>query len=190
VQTRTRGTLGGNLANASPAADTIPPLFCLDATIILAAQASSRQEAVGEFFTGPGKTCLRTNELIHSVRFEALSGRYGFVYTRLGRRNGMAIAVVSLAVLLELESSGKIYKIRIALGSVAPTVVRGPHVEDMLIDREPSQDLFSRAAAAIQQDIYPISDLRATTDYRRPAARVLLERALHDAWHQAERRQP
>ncbi len=190
VQTRVRGTLGGNLANASPAADTVPPLLCLDATIFLSSQNSTRQVPVCEFFTGPGRTSLQANELIHSVCFDAQKGRYGFVFSKLGRRNGMAIAVVSLAVLLKLEASGKIQKIRIALGSVAPTAVRCQHAEKVLIDQYPSEALFAQAAAAVQQDISPISDLRATAEYRRHTATVLLERALMEALLQAEKRQP
>ncbi len=186
VQTRTRGTLGGNLANASPAADTLPPLLCLEAELTLTSLNGSRQVPLGEFLLGPGQTCLQAGEMISSIRFKLPQRKFGFVFSKLGRRNGMAIAVASLAVLLEADSKGHIERARIALGSLAPTAVRSPQAEAVLKGQAPSKELFARAAAAMQRDIAPISDLRASAAYRRHSAGVLLERALNRAWEQTE----
>lgn len=186
VQTRARGTLGGNLANASPAADALPPLLCLEAELTLTSLNGSSHVPLGEFLLGPGQTCLQAGEMISSIHFKLPQRKFGFVFSKLGRRNGMAIAVASLAVLLEADSKGHIERARITLGSLAPTAVRSPQAEAVLKGQAPSKELFARAAAAMQRDIAPISDLRASAAYRRHSAGVLLERALNRAWEQTE----
>lgn len=185
-QTRTRGTLGGNLANASPAADTTTPLLCLDAQAVLVNRDGRRQVALSEFFIGPGQTCLRPGEYLYSVRFAIPSGRWGVDFEKLGRRNGMAIAVVSGSVFLELDENGTIITARLALGSVAATPVRSLHAEAVLKRQRPTSSLFEEAAQAMISDISPIDDLRASREYRYHAADVLIKRALAIASHQAE----
>ena len=180
-QTRARGTLGGNIANASPAADTLPPLLCLNAQVILTSLEGSRALSLQDLLAGPGKTHQRPDEMISSVRFSLPKLPYAFKFDKLGRRTGMAIAVVSAAALLEYDASGLIHGARIALGSVAPTAVRCPHAEATLVGQVPSKQAFQKAALAVQEDISPISDLRATADYRRHAASVLLERVLQQS---------
>jgi CO/xanthine dehydrogenase FAD-binding subunit len=187
-QTRARGTLGGNLVNASPAADTAPPLLCLGSTVKLVSQTGERILPLTEFFKGPGKTGMNPDEFLHSVRFNIPSGRWGAGYLKLGRRNGMAIAVASAGVYMALDTTGMIETIRVAFGSVSPVPVRGLRVESVLQGNQPSSELFDRAAAEIDGDISPISDVRATAEYRRNSARVLLVRALEAAWKQAESR--
>jgi CO/xanthine dehydrogenase FAD-binding subunit len=187
-QTRTRGTLGGNLVNASPAADTVPPLLCLDSRVKLVSAAGERNLNLDEFFHGPGKTGLNPEECLYSLTFRIPSGRWGAEYLKLGRRNGMAIAVVSVVVFLTLDGAGCIETIRTAFGSAAPTPVRGRHVEATLQGNKPSPELFARAAQAVDDDISPIPDVRATADYRRHSTRVLLVRALESALNQAESR--
>src|SRR3990172_5235000 len=116
-QTRHRGTLGGNIANASPAADTIPPLLVFDAQVRLLRKDRERMLPLREFLVGPGKTKLEPGELIHSVVFSRLSGAWGAAFQKLGKRNGMAISVVSVAISVVLDPSGKVRDARVALGS-------------------------------------------------------------------------
>lgn len=187
-QTRARGTLGGNLVNASPAADTVPPLLCLKAAVLLVSAAKRRSVSLDEFSKAPGQTCLHSGEYVHSVSFARPVGRWGAAGLKLGRRSGMSIAVVSASVLLELDSNGFMRIVRIALGSVAPTAVRSVHAENVLLGQKPSAELFKHAAEAALEDIDPISDVRASADYRRHSARVLLARALDSAFRQAESR--
>lgn len=189
-QTRARGTLGGNLVNASPAADTVPPLLCLDSQVKLVSAAGERDLKLDEFFLGPGKTGLNPDECLYSLTFGIPSGQWGAEYLKLGRRNGMAIAVVSVGVFLTLDGDGYIDTIRVAFGSAAPTPVRGWHVETALQGNQPSSDIFARAAQAVDEDIFPIADVRASADYRRHSARVILVRALESALKQAESRIP
>lgn len=187
-QTRHRGTLGGNIANASPAADTVPPLLVFDAQVRLLRKDGERSISLREFLVGPGKTNLEPGELIHSVTFTRLSGRWGAAYQKVGKRNGMAISVVGVAAVVVLDAAGMVQDARVALGSVAPTVLRSPGAEKMLIGCEASPSVVQEAADAVVADISPISDIRSTAEYRRHAARVLTRRALLQAIEQAQGR--
>ena len=181
-QTRNRGTLGGNLANASPAADTIPALFILNALIHLFSRRGFRQVSPAEFLIAPRTTCLRQGEIIHSITFPIPTGRHSGCFLKIGKRNGMSIAVVSAAVGLWLDDSGKIGDVRAAVGSASPTVVRCHRVEQALMGKKPDVELFQQAAQEVQTSISPISDIRATSQYRQHAAVVLLRRAFTTAW--------
>jgi len=180
-QTRARGTLGGNLANASPAADTAAPLLALDAHVLVRSEHSQREIPIDSFFTAPGKTSLQAGEFIHSVCLPIPQGRWGSSFLKLGRRKGMAVAIASAAVLLILDDADRISTCRIALGSVAPRPVRSPHAEAILQGAVPSTQVFAQAAEAIQADISPIDDVRATAMYRRSSASILVRRALEAA---------
>ena len=184
-QTRTRGTMGGNIGNASPAGDMLPPLLALDATVTLTSATGRRVLPLDEMLVGPRRTRLAPGEIIHSVSFEPLPGPSGAVFLKLGNRNGMAIAVVSVAVGLALDGQGRIAVSRVALGAVAPRAVRSPHAEAVLTGQFPSEALFDDVAHAIQGNIAPIDDLRGTAVYRRQAAERLAKRALQQAFEQA-----
>ncbi len=188
VQTRNRGTLGGNIANASPAADAVPALFVYDAQVHAHSSSGTREIPIVEFSDGPGNTVLGNDEFIHHISFSRLSGAWGSAFQKMGKRNGMAIAVVSAATAIVLDESGTISDAKIALGSVAPTVVRSPKAESILIGQEPTPELVKKAAGACAADISPISDVRSTADYRRHAAVVLAGRAIQQAVDQAQRR--
>ncbi|MDR3573705.1 MAG: xanthine dehydrogenase family protein subunit M [Anaerolineaceae bacterium] len=177
-QTRQRGTLGGNLANASPAADTAPPLLALDARLRLVHGSHTREVPLCEFFTGPGKTSLLDGEYIERIAFQQPAQFSGSAFYKLGKRSGMAISIVSAAVSLEMDASGIITAARVALGSVAPTPIRSPHAEQVLTGQIASQGLFEQAGQAARQDISPIGDVRAPAEYRAHAAAVVIQRVL------------
>ena len=179
--TRNRGTLGGNIANASPAGDTIPTLLAFDAKVQLVRKGGERSVLLKKFLVGPGKTGLEAGELIQSITFSRLSGAWGAAFQKIGKRKGMAIAVVSVAVAVVLDASGQVQDSRIALGSVAPTVVRSARAEKMLLGTEAGSRAIQDAANAVGEDISPISDVRSTAEYRRHAAQVLTRRALEEA---------
>jgi CO/xanthine dehydrogenase FAD-binding subunit len=180
-QTRCRGTLGGNIGNASPAGDMPPPLLALEAEVKLACQDHARVLPLAAVLVGPGQTILEPGEIIHSVSFPRLPERSGTRFLKLGNRHGMAIAVVNVAVALVFDDDGSIADARIALGAVAPTAVRSPHAEALLVGQVPSPELFERAGKAVQDDIAPITDIRGSVDYRRRAAVQLAKRALEQA---------
>jgi len=184
-QTRSRGTIGGNIGNASPAGDMLPPLLALNAEITLTCAAGTRILPLDDFLLGPRQTCLAPGEIIHSVSFETPPKPFGAVFLKLGNRSGMAIAVVNAAAVLLLDAQGRIATARVALGAVAPRAVRCLHVEAVLAGQQRSDGLFADAARAVQGDIAPISDIRGTASYRRQAAERLVRRALRQAFEQA-----
>lgn len=176
-QIRNRGTLGGNLANASPAADTVPALFTADAVVELVSVESRRQVPITDFFTGPRRSVLAPDELIVGVRIPRRAGVRG-TFLRLGQRQAQAISKVSVAVALTFED-GRPAWVRVALGAVAPTVVRAPKAEAALMGG--GAEALREACRAVVEEIAPIDDLRSTSVYRRAMAGVLLERAVRKA---------
>lgn len=184
-QTRARGTLGGNIANASPAGDMLPPLLALDAIVTLSSARGVRSLPLSEVLRGPRQTCLEPGEIIASIAFRHPPEPSGAAFIKLSNRRGMSIAVVSVAATLALDSAGRIAEGRVALGAVAPTAVRSPAAESILAGGAPGAETFRRAARAALDDIAPISDVRATAAYRRQAAERLVIRALNGAWEQA-----
>ena len=175
-----RATLGGNLANASPAADTAPPLLVADARVLLASSRGRREVPITELFLGPGATCMAADELILAVFVPPWlrpAGRAIDRFVKVGPRREQIISVVSLAARIAV-SGGVVADVRLALGSVAPTPFRARAAERFLAGREVSAATRRRAAEVIQEDIAPIDDVRAPAAYRRIAAAVLLDRAL------------
>lgn len=176
-QIRWRGTLGGNLANASPAADTVPALYTLGARVeILAVDGLRREIPVDALATAPRKTVLADGELITAVRFAARDGMRG-AFLRLGQRQAQAISKVSVAVSAVLDGL-TFQHLGIACGSVAPTVIRAPQTEAILLEGGLTETAVEAAVRAICDEVRPIDDLRSTKAYRRQMAGVLLKRAL------------
>ncbi len=173
-QVRNRGSLGGNLANASPAADTVPPLYVAEAVVELASAVSRRTVPIAEFFTGPGGTVLEPGELIVGVRIPSREGLRGG-FRRLGQRRAQAISKVSVAVALSGELERPDW-VRVAFGAVAPTVIRAEAVEAELTAE--GEDRLERALEAARREVRPIDDIRSTREYRREMAAVLLGRVL------------
>jgi carbon-monoxide dehydrogenase medium subunit len=178
VQTRARGTLAGNLANASPAGDTQPPLLIFDAELALVSVEGQRHVALADFLTGPGKTSMKAQEMIREITFVQPAAGARTMFTRLGNRRGMAISVVSVAALLRLGQDNIVEDARIALGAVAPTAMRCAKSEALLRGRKLDGKLLAAAAAQAAQECSPIDDVRATAAYRRHAVQVLVRRSL------------
>jgi xanthine dehydrogenase FAD-binding subunit len=174
VQVRTRGTVGGNVANASPAGDVLCALYALDAAVELRGPSGARSLPIADFVKGPRRTALAAGEILTGVSFPRpgpeLQG-----YEKLGLRAAQAIAVVSLAVRLQLDG-GVVRNANLALGSVAPTPVRAPAAEAALRGRPLDAATVRAAARALSATATPIDDVRASADYRRAMAGVLLER--------------
>jgi len=176
-QIRWRGTLGGNLANASPAADTVPALFTLEARVeILGSDGARRQVPIDALASAPRKSVLENGELITGVRFPVRDGARGG-FQRLGQRRAQAISKVSVAVTAVLDGTTFTY-VAIACGSVAPTVVRAPRAEAILREGGFTADAIEEAGREVSNEVRPIDDLRSTEKYRRAMAGVLLRRAL------------
>ncbi len=175
VQIRNRATIGGNIANASPAGDTIPPLFVLDAQIELRSAKSVRLVKIADFFNGPGKTILKSGELITKIRIP-LSDYPGF-FLRLGTRKALAISKVSVAGRFKITSNS-IAEARVALGAVAPTVIRAAKTEKFLNGKTLDEATIEKAAEIVRDEARPIDDIRSSAEYRKNMVGVLLKRGL------------
>lgn len=175
-QIRNVATLGGNLCNASPAADTAPPLLVMDAKLKLLSLDGEREIPIEEFFLGPRKTALRRDELLYEIEIPIRSGRTS-AYMKLGRRDAFTLSIVSVAVSI-ITIDEKIEDVKIALNAVAPTPVRAKSAEDFLIGKRVNESNIHQAAELVDKDIKPISDVRASAEYRRKVAKVLTRDAL------------
>lgn len=183
---RNRGTVGGNLVNASPAADLVPPLMVYGAVVVLEKKDETREIPLEDFFTGPGQTVLLPGEILTEIRIPAIPSNTTSKFIKLGKRKAMAVAVVSVAARLTLDEFGKIAQARIALGSVAPTPIRARLAEAILEGQQPSEELFALAGLTASSESSPISDIRSSGDYRKKMVAVLTRRALVAAWNDQE----
>lgn len=179
---RNLATLGGNICNASPAADLAPPLLVLDAHVICVSNGSERTVPIDSFFLGPGQSCLESYEVVASIIVPASPPTSGAVYLKLGFRQAMAIAAAGVAARITVDAkTGKCAQARVALGAVAPTPIRALAAEERLLGTFLEPGDIGAAAAEAARACQPISDHRATADYRRTVVEALTCRALHSA---------
>ena len=180
VAIRTTATIGGNLANGSPAADLAPPLLAMDAELVLVSAGGRRTVPVNQFFTGPGLTVLEAGELIEEVSISPFKGKVAFV--KLGRRKTMTLAVVSSAARIETAPGTGVCKdARIAVGAMAPTPVRCTKAEEVLKGKVLESGLLSACAAQAVDECDPIEDGRASAWYRKKAGVAVIARSLFQA---------
>jgi len=180
-QIRNVATIGGNICNASPAADMAVPLLVYEAFIRAESVEGSRLIPVREFFKGPRQTALRRGEIVAEiiVPYRGLEGS-GYAYFKAGRRRGHDISLVAVACVVKV-GDGVISDVRVALNSVAPTPVRATSVERALTGKKPSLEVIEEASKLVVHDISPISDVRAPAEYRAYMARLLTREALLEA---------
>lgn len=178
-QIRNLGTVGGNLCNASPAADTALPLLVLGAEVILSSKKRERRVPLDSFFTGPGVTVLRKDEILKEILVPPVPANSVWAHLKLGRRKSMDLALASVAVVLTLNPETKICRrARIALGAVAPTPLRVRETEKFLEGKNLGEDVIREAGERAQKECRPISDVRASAEYRKEMVKVLVERAI------------
>jgi carbon-monoxide dehydrogenase medium subunit len=185
IQVRNRATIGGNLCNAAPSADTAPALLTLDAQVEIFGKTGKRILALTDFFQGPGLTSLAHGEILTRLKIPLSSNRQGSVYYKLTTRRAMDIAFIGVAVLLKLDEDNRIHKARIALGAVAPTPIRVPAAEEKLKGNDLSDDIIQAAAELAAQACQPITDQRASAEYRMEMVHNLCKRGLETAYHYA-----
>ncbi len=184
-QIRNRATVGGNIANASPAADLVPALIALGATATLESARGSRALPLESVFKGPGQTVLATDELLTSVALPI--GRFGFQeFRKFGNRGANVIAIVNAAVALSLESD-RILEARVAYGCCAPVPLRAASVERALAGQRLSESLIAGIRAAVLADIKPIDDVRGSRRYKERLAVGATEDALRRALETSRR---
>jgi CO/xanthine dehydrogenase FAD-binding subunit len=175
IATQNRGTIGGNIANASPAADTPPALLAYDASLDLISVRGTRRVAYDRFHRGYKQMDLAPDELIGAVRVVRGRGGWRHGWRKVGTRRAQAISKVCFASTLDVDASAVVRDVRVAFGSVAPTVVRAIRAEAALRGRTLGRDSIAAACDALATDISPIDDLRSSARYRLHVARNLLE---------------
>ena len=189
AQIRNVATLGGNLCNCSPCADTATPLLVLEARAVLQNPRGTREIPLSEFFKQPGETCMASDEILVQVLIPAFNAsRKGSgvraAFCKHGRVK-MDLAVASLSVLIQTEGD-KVTKARLAAGSVAPVPLRLTKVEDLLEGKVLSGKLIGDAVGLAEESVSPIDDIRSTAEYRRHMVGVFTRRALESLWTWSE----
>jgi carbon-monoxide dehydrogenase medium subunit len=178
-QVRNLGTIGGNLCSAVPSADTAPPLITLGASVRLFGTNGERSVPVEFFFKGPGESVLKADEILVEVLVPNPPENSGGAYFKLMRRNAMDLALVGAAVFLRINKDKKVcQEARIALGAVAPTPMRAPKAEQVLLGRAVNEETAKEAGNTARLEAKPISDIRASEAYRRDMVGVLTKRAI------------
>ncbi len=178
--TRAQGTIGGNLMNASPAMELGGPLMVFDATAVLRSEPGERRVSVADLLTGPGTTVATPGELLTEVEIPLPPERTGSCYARLEYRRQMEIAVVGVAAAVTV-SEGEVVRSRVAITALAPTIRLVPEAEKALVGSDAGADAVREAAAAAARAAEPISDVRASADYRVAMAEVVASRVLEAA---------
>ena len=177
-QIRARATIAGNLATASPANDTIAPLLALDAQLVLVSRAGERTMRVEDFYTGFRRTELRPEELIREIRFRALAGDRRGLFLKLGLRRAQAISVIDIAFVVTFGIDGSVVDARLALGCLAPTVVRARATEAYLVGRRLDATTCTQAGQLACGDAAPIDDIRGSAEYRHATLAALVAQGL------------
>lgn len=177
-QIRNMGTVGGNLCNAAPSADCAPPLIALNATVTLESAKGTRTVSLEKFFSGPGNTVCRPDELLIEIQVPIPQPRSGGAYLKLFPRGSVDIAAVGVAAMLTMAENGICRESKIVLGAVAPTPIRAKNAENVLMEREIGDNSIEEAAQKASEEAHPISDIRSSSFYRTEMVKVLTKRAV------------
>lgn len=190
TQIRNRATVVGNVCNATPCADTVPPLIALGAAARIAGSEGDRWLPVERLYVGPGETLIEPGELVLAVEVPAPEPRSGSAYARHTTRSAMDLATVGVAVALTLEDDDETcHHVRIALGAVAPTPLRATQAEEVLRGQALEPGMVAAAAGSAADEARPITDVRASAPFRRELVRVLVGRMVQAAAADARQRQ-
>jgi CO/xanthine dehydrogenase FAD-binding subunit len=177
-QIRNRGTIGGNIMNAATCADTVPPLVALGARLTLRSVRGDRVVDIGGFFEKPYKALARENEVLTHITFPPGAANARTAFVKLGRRNALSIARLSVAALVARDARGVISDARIVPGAALPVWMRIPEAEAMLIGERPATALFVAAGRKVAETMVGLTGRRWSTEYKEPVLAVLVRRAL------------
>lgn len=178
VQIRNAGTLGGNVANASPAADSVPPMLVHGAKVQIRSASSERCEPLERVIVGPYRTSLRPGEIITRFIFEPLGDEYRWNFQRIARRRALSVARINAAAIGRLDSRGVVDDLRLSIGSITPEPSRMTSAEDHLKGKVPDPSLIQEVAEKVSQEMVRRSGVRDSTEYKRPAVEGLVVKAL------------
>lgn len=181
LQVRNQATIGGNLCQASPAGDMIPPLMALRALLNLQSVSGQRVVQIEKFFKGPRKTVMKSGELLKEILVPPPEPNDSHAFLKYSRMGSVDIAIVNVAVKIRLEEDHKCKEASICLGGVAPTVIRARLTESLIMGKNLDHNLIQKAGEKVLEEVQPISDIRASSEYRREMSRVMTIRALKAA---------
>ncbi len=184
---RNMGTIGGNLCNAAPSADSAPPLIAYHAKVKLLGVAGERSLPLETFFVGPGKTALEAGEMLVEIDIPCLPPHSGLVYLKLPARSAVDMAAVGVAACVTLDTKNDTcHDIRIVLGAVAPTPIRARRAEETMRGEKINDPAIQKAAQIASEESRPISDVRSSAKYRTEMVNVLTKQAIRQALAQAK----
>lgn len=178
-QIRNRGTIGGSICNASPAADPLPPLIALNADVKLKSVRGERTLPLVSIFEKPYSTCLEPDEILVEISFKSLPETTKTTFIKLGRRKALAIARMNIAVALDFSEDGIVTEVRIAPGSVFPTPDRVKAAEEFMLNKKPTVDLIEQASKMISEEMIKRTGIRWSTEYKQPVIENLSKRAIN-----------
>jgi carbon-monoxide dehydrogenase medium subunit len=185
-QIRNMGTVGGNLCNAAPSADTASPLIALGATVKLVNSKRERTIDLEKFFTGPGETVLKDDELLTEIQVPSLPPRTGGTYLKLFSRGSVDIGTVGVAVMLTLGKDENCHRARIVLAAVGPTPLRAKRAEEVIEGKKIEDGIVEKTAQSAVEEAQPISDVRSSVEYRREMVRIFTKQAIIQSLEQAK----
>lgn len=179
TQIRNRGTIGGNINNASPAADLVTPLIALDAKVVLKSKGQNRELPLSQYITGPYRTDRKENEIMTEVKVPYINDKYYDSFQKVKRRKAVAIARINLAVITKIEDN-KFNDIKVAFGSATPTAIRFRDIEKYLSGKYINEINFEEVAKKTGEEMVSITGTRWSTPYKKPVVGNLLKRALKE----------
>ncbi|MBS3969797.1 MAG: xanthine dehydrogenase family protein subunit M [Clostridia bacterium] len=177
-QIRNRGTIGGSICNASPAADPLPPLIALNADVKLKSVRGERTLPLVSIFQKPYSTCLEPDEILVEISFKSLPETTKTTFIKLGRRKALAIARMNIAVALDFLADGTITEARIVPGSVFPTPDRVTAAEEFMLNKKPTVELIEQASKMVSEEMIKRTGIRWSTEYKQPVIENLTKRAI------------
>ncbi|RKY03923.1 MAG: hypothetical protein DRP55_00275 [Spirochaetes bacterium] len=180
VQIRNIGTVGGNIVNGSPAADTLPPIVVLEGVLTVKSATKTEEIGIENFYEAPYKPIIKNDEILTNIRIKKIENGERFLFEKLARRVSLAISRMSLAIVLKANEEKMIEKIKIACGSVTPTPVRIRSVEDLLMGKIITEDLADKASILLGEEMVKTTGIRWSTAYKKPVIGNMLKRALFE----------
>ncbi|MFO7987749.1 MAG: xanthine dehydrogenase family protein subunit M [Desulfatiglandaceae bacterium] len=184
TQIRNMGTVAGNLCNAAPSAENAPTLMAMNAEVVLFGQNGERRLPLEDFFKGPGLTDIQPGEVLTAIFVPVPPAKSGTSYQHISARGRVDISAVCVSTMIVLNG-GRCEEVRVVLGAVAPVPMRATKAEKILRGKKASQDFIEKAAEQASKESKPISDVRASAEYRKSMVRVLTKRALNEALERA-----
>ncbi len=178
LQIRNRGTIGGNITNASPCADTVPPLIVLNAEVEILGPQGTRTAAIEDFFDKPYFPRIKPNEVVTRIRFKKLVPHQKSAFFKLGRRKALAISRINMAAILQVDENNIIKEVRLAPGSVFPAWKRVHEAEQFLTGKTANENNFNEAGRITSEEMIKISGRRWSTPYKEPVTAALVRRTL------------